>query len=78
MSTTIQATFDGQVFRPSIPVNLEPNTAVEMTFTTVKPEKTGEPYSFIDVALSMDLKGPPDWSENVDKYLHDEDLPGGW
>jgi hypothetical protein len=31
MSTTIQATFDGQVFRPTEPVFLEPDTPVRLT-----------------------------------------------
>lgn len=25
--------------------------------------------SFLETALRMQLEGPPDWSENVDKYL---------
>lgn len=29
--------------------------------------------SFLDVALSIQIDGPADWSENVDKYLYNWD-----
>jgi hypothetical protein len=41
-----------------------------------------EPPSVLDVALSLDLKGPPDWAMNIDQYLYgkvgesEEDGPG--
>ena len=35
MVTTIEATFDGSVFRPAEPIQLEPNTRVRLT---VEPE----------------------------------------
>ena len=85
MTTTIDATFDGEVFRPSQPVALEPNTPVKLTVeTTSLPKanneqipKTGKPYSFFDVARSLKIEdGPPDWSANIDKYLYGERLHG--
>ncbi len=88
MTTTIEATFDGEVFRPTQPVALEPNTPVKLTVetatATLPPEQghatPGEPYSFFDTLKSMRIDGPPDWSANVDKYLyghlHDEDAGG--
>jgi hypothetical protein len=85
MTTTINATFDGEVFRPSQPVALEPNTAVTLTVETAAPPrateeasvKTGNPYSFFDVARSLQITdGPPDWSANIDKYLYGEQLHG--
>jgi hypothetical protein len=85
MTTTIEATFDGQVFRPTQPVLLEPNTPVKLIVETATPEQTadevsakqGTPYSFFDVARSIRITdGPPDWSANVDKYLYGEDLHG--
>jgi len=30
----------------------------------------GEPYSFFKVASTLNLDGPPDWSENLDAYLY--------
>jgi hypothetical protein len=85
MTTTIDATFDGEVFRPTEPVALEPNTPVKLTVeTATSPTPTGEtrerqvkPYSFFDVARSLNITdGPPDWSANVDKYLYGEQLHG--
>ena len=72
MPTSINATFDGTVFRPSEPVRLEPNTLVRMTFEpTAGPVRKTD--SFLRVARSLNLQGPPDWSENVDKYLNGEE-----
>jgi len=85
MATTIHATFDGEVFRPTQPVALEPNTAVKLTVETATPPaphqpsdvKTGKPYAFFDVARSLNITdGPPDWSANIDKYLYGEQLHG--
>jgi hypothetical protein len=75
MVTAIDATFDGTVFRPSEPVQLEPNTPVRITFEPVAvPESNTE--SFLKVARTLKIQGPPDWSENVDKYLNGEDPSG--
>lgn len=85
MTTTIDATFDGEVFRPTQPVALEPNTPVKLTVETAVPAKTaeevsaekGKPYSFFEVARSLKITdGPPDWSANIDKYLYGEQLHG--
>lgn len=67
MMKTIEATFDGLVFRPIEPVLLEPDTRVKITFKT---EPANAPQSFLDVALSLNLDGPPDWSARVDDYLY--------
>jgi hypothetical protein len=88
MTTTIEATFDGEVFRPTEPVALQPNTSVRLTVETTAPPasqeepglKKGKPYSFLDTLKSIRIEGPPDWSANVDKYLygdlHDEGSDG--
>jgi hypothetical protein len=77
---TIDATFDGEVFRPSQPVELEPNTKVKLTIEQPMP-KLGEPYSFLKFCASLKLDGPPDWSANIDKYLYgnlnDKEPSGG-
>jgi len=84
MTTTIEATFDGEVFRPSQPVALEPNTPVTLTVEAAPNkasgevvEKTSKPYSFFDVARSLQITdGPSDWSANIDKYLYGEQFHG--
>ena len=71
MSKTLEATFDGDVFRPDHPVALDPNTRVRITIET--PESTAQvPESFLRVARSLNLDGPPDWSSRLDDYLYGE------
>jgi predicted DNA-binding antitoxin AbrB/MazE fold protein len=84
VTTVIDATFDGEVFRPSQPVQLEPNTQVRLTVESSSSETTrpklGEPYSSLKFAASLKLSGPADWSANIAKYLypdtHREDPEG--
>jgi hypothetical protein len=85
MTTTVDATFDGEVFRPTQPVHLQPNTPVKLTVETAATlraagearEQAGAPYAFFDVARSLKIEdGPPDWSSNIDKYLYGEKLHG--
>ena len=68
MSQTLDATFDGSVFRPDQPIELEPNTRVRIT---IEPTPTSEqqPESFLQVARSLNLAGPSDWSSRVDNCL---------
>jgi len=76
MSVTIQATFDGQVFRPKTPVSLEPNTEVRLTVEPVS-AGTQKPASFLQTARSLNLEGPTDWAANLDQYLYGEDKGNG-
>ena len=69
MTKTLEATFDGAVFRPDEPVGLQPNTRVQI-IVTVKPASEHEPKSFLRVARSLRLQGPPDWSSRLDDYLY--------
>lgn len=68
MTKTIDAVFDGTVFRPNTVVKLEPNTLVEITIRT-KVVEVEKPKSFLRVARSLNLEGPKDFSENLDEYL---------
>jgi predicted DNA-binding antitoxin AbrB/MazE fold protein len=69
MSKTLEAIFDGEVLRPDEPIELEPNTRVRLT---IEPIDTSEqqPKSFLQTARSLNLQGPPDWSERLDEYLY--------
>jgi predicted DNA-binding antitoxin AbrB/MazE fold protein len=76
MTRTIEAIFDGKVFRPNETVTLEPDTHVQIVIN-VKPPIEKKSKSFLSVARSLRLKGPKDFSEKIDKYLYDgEDLDG--
>lgn len=76
MSLTIEATFDGEVFRPDEKVDLEPNTKVKVTIEeplklVEMPRKgKGEPYAFLRYARSLNLEGPNGFSINLDEYLY--------
>ena len=32
----------------------------------------GEPYSFLKLAMQLNLDGPEDWSENLEEYFYGE------
>lgn len=69
MSKTIEALFDGTVFRPAEPLTLEPNTRVWIVIETTPPP-TEKAISFLRTARSLNLDGPPDWSANLENYLY--------
>jgi predicted DNA-binding antitoxin AbrB/MazE fold protein len=69
MANTIEAIYDGSVFRPSEPPELAPNSRVLLVIQDVL-SNGQEPTSVLDVALSLNLDGPPDWSRNIDRYLY--------
>ena len=69
MNLTIEAVFDGKTFQPTEPVTLAPNTRVKIT---ILPQNGDNEQSFLDVARSLNLDGPPDWSLNLDHYLYGE------
>ncbi len=72
MLKQIEAVFDGKVFRPEEPLELEPNSRVMITIESVEaaPQKK---VSFLQVAQSLNLEGPVDWSANIESYLYDEE-----
>lgn len=85
MTRTVHARFDGKSFYPEEPVPIAPDTSVILTIETQEPDEVqemeeenpassapvkGEPYSFLKLAMSLNLEGPEDWSENLDDYLY--------
>lgn len=69
MSTTIEATYDGNVFRPAGPVSLPPNTLVRLTFEAAAAQPQS-PVSFLKVAEGLALEGPEDWSLTFRERLY--------
>lgn len=67
MSLTLEATFDGDVFRPDTSIDLKPNTKVKITVEQT--ESKAKP-SFLEVARSLKLRTPADFSTNLDEYLY--------
>lgn len=70
---TIETFFDGEVFLPSKPIHLKPNTWVKLIFEAITLEEE-YPLSFLETALSLNLDGPPDWATNLDNYLYSEEI----
>ena len=75
MSQTVDATFDGEVFRPAQAVPLQPDTQVQLIVTVKSTDKTN-PSSFLRVARSLKLSGPADWSARLDDYLYGDAASG--
>ncbi len=75
MSQTIDAIFDGQVFQPAGPVELEPNTRVRVTIEPIVEQVESGP-SFLRTARTLNLQGPADWSTRVEDYLYDQEPDG--
>lgn len=69
MSQILEATFDGEVFRPVDTVELQPNTRVQLIVTTTTSTED-KPKSFLRVARSLRLSGPSDWSDRLDDSLY--------
>ena len=81
MDKILDATYDGEVFRPDEPVNLASNTRVKIIVEDEKEPKRlkliempkkgkGEPYAFLKYLESLNLDGPSDFSRNLDEYLY--------
>ena len=75
MTETIEAVYDGEVFLPTKPVALTPNTRVRITVETLLSSEDA-PASFLQTARSLNLEGPSDWSENLDEYLYGDKRVG--
>jgi hypothetical protein len=77
MPQTFEAVYDGAVLRPETALGLEPNTRVRITVEVLPPAEAASP-SFLRTARSLELRGPSDWSANLDSYLYgDGDQPQG-
>ena len=70
--TFVPATFDGEVFRPAVPVALPPNTEVVLMVESTGSRASDPPAtsSFLDAAAGMNLEGPVDWASNLKEYLY--------
>jgi hypothetical protein len=83
MTRTIMATYDGSKFILDEPLPLEDGTRVSITVHAVADQHGSDSSpgtSFIDVARSLTIDGPSDWSARVDHYLYgpmigDDDEP---
>lgn len=81
MDKILDATFDGEVFRPDEPVDLASNTKVkiiveddeepnDLKLVEMPKKGKGEPYAFLKYLDSVSIDAPPDYAENLDEYLY--------
>jgi len=67
---TLEAIYDGNAFRPTVPCQIEPNTRVWITVNRTESAQE-ETRHFLRTARSLNLDGPSDWSANLERYLYD-------
>jgi len=71
MEKTLTVVFDGAVFRPAAPVDLEPNTSYVITIVSQSPPscKVEDAWDVLD-QMTGTVDGPDDWSAEHDHYLY--------
>ena len=69
MEQTLDAIYDGEVFRPEKPLDLKENIRVRLTVETSQEGKHPK-RSFLQTARSLKIEGPSDWSANLEHYLY--------
>lgn len=70
MKRTLTVIFDGEVLRPTEPVELEPNHEYYVTVEDVNPADLGDDRplaEFLEFAMDMNI---PDLAEQHDHYLY--------
>jgi hypothetical protein len=65
----VEAVYDGALLRPAKELAFEPNTRVRLTAEVLKLTNT-QCTSVLNAAISLDLRGPANWSANLDNYLY--------
>jgi len=70
MSRTIEVIYDGEVFRPVTPPDIEPNTHGRVVIENEKQETKKEDAWDVLEQLSGTVEAPEDWSSNHDYYLY--------
>lgn len=71
---TVEAVFDGKVLLPGEPLDLNEGARVRITVETIEEPEATVSASFLKTARSLQLDGPPDWSERIDEYLYGENM----
>lgn len=77
MVKTITALFDGEVLRPTSPVDLKPN--VRYRLTVDDEVHAGDSASAWEVLVPLigAIEGPEDWAAEHDHYLYGTSPPPG-
>jgi len=70
MTRIIDALFDGKVFRPDSPPDIEPNTRCKLTVEENPDESHPETAWEVLRRLTGTVEMPEDWSAEHDHYLY--------
>lgn len=71
MGRTLRVVFDGEVFRPTEPVDLPANTAYRVMLEEERaPELEDEPPLLKYLRMAQELDLPADFAEQHDHYLY--------
>lgn len=75
MTKTIQARYDGRAIHPDEPLPLPRDARITITVHAEEPQEDEDvgATTFFDVARSISIEGPPDWSARIDHYLYGVD-----
>jgi hypothetical protein len=69
----VSVIFDGEVFRPQQPLDLQPNTQYLIVVQIPQPENDvntdGDAWDLLESMIGT-VKAPPDWSVEHDHYLY--------
>jgi len=68
MNRTIEAIFDGMIFRPLEPLELPPNTRVQLTISTENP---ADELFTLAADSETSTEPPEDTSEDLNKYIYE-------
>lgn len=70
MQDTVEVLFDGEVFRPVAPPNLEPNTRYLISIEPLEAAAgSGDAWSVLE-KLAGSIVAPDDWASEHDHYLY--------
>lgn len=61
----VEALFDGEVFLPDAPLNLQEGARVRITVELIEKPQINESPSFLKTAQSLQLEGPSNWCEQI-------------
>ena len=65
---------DSAALLPEVPLNIKSGTRVRIIVESLLPDEKPKPKTFLQTAKSLNLQGKPDWSTNIDQYLHEENI----
>ena len=67
---TLEATFDGAVFRPDTPPGIPPDTRCRISVEEIPSEEPrGNVWDVLE-RLAGTIDAPEDWAEEHDHYIH--------